>query len=54
MNPYCSPLVAEDHSGLPPAFIACAEYDPLCDDGRNYAESLRRLECRLNSDCTRA
>ena len=41
MNPYCSPLVAEDHSGLPPAFIACAEYDPLCDDGRNYAEKLK-------------
>lgn len=39
-NPYCSPLAAEDHSGLPPAFIACAEFDPLCDDGRNYAEKL--------------
>ena len=40
-NPYCSPLAAENHSGLPPAFIACAEFDPLCDDGRNYAEKLR-------------
>ena len=39
-NPYCSPLAAEDHSGLPPAFIVCAEFDPLSDDGRNYAEKL--------------
>lgn len=40
-NPYCSPLAARDHSGLPPALIACAEYDPLCDDGRNYGAKLR-------------
>ncbi len=38
--PYCSPLAAEDHSGLPPALIVCAEFDPLCDDGRNYAAKL--------------
>jgi acetyl esterase len=40
MNPYCSPLSAEDHSGLPPALIVSAEYDPLCDDGRKYADKL--------------
>ncbi len=40
-NPYCSPLAAVDHSGLPPAFIVCAEFDPLCDDGRNYASKLK-------------
>jgi acetyl esterase len=39
-NPYCSPLAAEDHSGLPPALIVSAEFDPLCDDGRNYANKL--------------
>jgi acetyl esterase len=39
-NPYCAPLVAEDHSGLPPALIVSAEFDPLCDDGRNYADKL--------------
>lgn len=39
-NPYCSPLAAEHHSGLPPALIACAEFDPLCDDGRKYAAKL--------------
>lgn len=41
LHPYCSPLAARDHSNLPPAFIACAEYDPICDDGRHYAEKLR-------------
>jgi acetyl esterase len=40
MHPYCSPLAAEDHSGLPPALIVSAEFDPLCDDGRNYADKL--------------
>ena len=39
-NAYCSPLAAEDHSGLPAALIVCAEFDPLCDDGRNYAAKL--------------
>jgi acetyl esterase len=36
-----SPANAADHSGLPPAFIATAEHDPLRDDGTQYAELLR-------------
>ncbi|HTQ19920.1 alpha/beta hydrolase [Mycobacterium sp.] len=36
-----APANAADLSGLPPAFIATAEHDPLRDDGARYAELLR-------------
>jgi acetyl esterase len=39
-NPLVSPLRAADLSGLPPAFIATAEFDPLRDDGERYGERL--------------
>lgn len=39
-NPYVSPLLAKSHSGLPPAYIMTAGFDPLLDDGRKYAERL--------------
>ncbi len=39
-EPYASPALAGDHSGLPPAFIAVAEFDPLRDDGVRYAKLL--------------
>ena len=35
-----APANAADFSGLPPAYIATAEHDPLRDDGARYAELL--------------
>jgi acetyl esterase len=41
IEPVAHPLLARDLSGLPPAYITVAHFDPLRDDGELYARRLR-------------
>lgn len=39
--PYVSPIHAESLAGVAPALVITAEADPLCSEGRAYADRLR-------------
>lgn len=41
-NPYAVPMVAKDFTGVAPAIILTAQYDPLLSDGEQYAALLHR------------
>lgn len=49
-KPRASPLLADSHEGLPPAFIAVGEHDPLGDSGVVYAEALRSAGVQVELD----
>lgn len=40
-EPYASPGLAPDLTGLPPALILTCECDPICDEGNYFAKRLR-------------
>jgi acetyl esterase/lipase len=46
-----SPMLAPDHRHLAPAMIQTCEYDPLRDEGNDYAETLRSAGVPVVSRC---
>mgnify|MGYP001384153438 CR=1 FL=1 len=48
-HPEAAPLYTKDFRNLPPALLVAAEYDPLTDGVRMYAEKLRQAGNRVET-----
>ena len=50
-DPRASPQLAPDHSGLAPAVVFSAEFDPLRDEAHIYADTLERAGVAVERHC---
>lgn len=50
-DPRASPQLRNQHHDLPPAFIQTAEFDPLRDEARRYAETLMHAAVPVEYKC---
>jgi len=51
LNPLASPLLADELTGVAPAVIVTAGFDPLRDEGRMYADRLRGFGVDVTYRC---
>jgi acetyl esterase len=51
LNPLVSPILAPDLTGLPPALVITAQFDPLVDEAAHYSQRLREAQVPVTYEC---